>query len=180
MRLFVALPIAAELRRAAAAAAERVREAAGEGLRWPRPEGYHVTLAFLGEVAPERVDEVTGVLDRVAAGTAPLEMTSGAAGRFGRGVLWLGVDSQPPGRVAQLGEQVQSALAAARLPVKEQEVHPHITLARGGKRKVTDALVDAVSVPQVAWTVPAIELWSSQLGDGPARYAVEHKAALDG
>lgn len=177
MRLFVALPIPDALRAEAIEVVDDLRQRF-DGLRWPRPEGWHVTLAFLGEVEPERVAEVAGVLDRVAAGVDPFELRSAAPGRFGRGVLWLGVEDEPSGAAGALGERIQAALADAHLPVQRQEVRPHVTLARGGKRKVTDALVAAVKAPEVAWTADRIELWSSRLGGGPARYTVEHLALL--
>ncbi|HSK22513.1 MAG TPA: RNA 2',3'-cyclic phosphodiesterase [Egicoccus sp.] len=179
MRLFVALPIPDALRTAAAEVVAPLRER-GDGLRWPDPAGWHVTLAFLGEVAPERRGEAAVVLDGAVAGVAPMAMRSGAPDRFGRGVLWLGVDSEPPGLVADLGAAVQAALEAAGLPVERRPVQPHVTLARGGRRRVTDALLDDVEVAEVAWTADRIELWSSRLGNGPARYAVEHTAPLRG
>lgn len=180
MRLFVALPIPDELRDVTGEVVAEVRASAGEGLRWPRPEGWHVTLAFLGEVPAERAGEVAAVLDAVASTVTPMDLRSGAAGRFGRGVLWLGVDDDPCGSVARLGEAVQAAVEAAGLAVERRDVHPHVTLARGGKRKVDDALVRRVEVPPLAWRATSMQLWSSRLGDGPARYEVEHEAWFGG
>lgn len=179
MRLFVALPIPDALRTAAAEVVAPLRDH-GHGLRWPDPAGWHVTLAFLGEVAPERRGDAAAVVESVAASGAPMAMRSRASGRFGRGVLWLGVDSEPPGQVAELGEAVQAGIEAAGLPVERRPVHPHVTLARGGRRRVTDALVDEIEVAEVAWTADRIELWSSRLGSRPARYTVEHVAPLRG
>lgn len=179
MRLFVALPTAPQLRVGLVPVVDDLRERF-DRLRWSRPEGWHVTLAFLGEVAAERVGEVADVLDREVAGVAPFELRSAGAGRFGRGVLWLGVDSDPAGRVTELGERVQAGIETAGLPVERRPVHPHVTLARGGKRRVTDGLVAEVAVAEVAWSADRIELWSSRLGSGPARYTVEHVAPLPG
>jgi 2'-5' RNA ligase len=178
VRLFVALPIPATLRSAAAEVVGPLRAGAGEGLRWSDPAGWHVTLAFLGEVAPERCGEAAAVVDAVAASAGPMAMRSGGAGRFGRGVLWLGVDSEPPGLVADLGEAVQAGIETAGLPVERRPVQPHVTLARGGRGVVTSSLVAAVEVPETAWAADRIELWSSRLGGGPARYTVEHTAPL--
>ena len=38
-------------------------------IRWVEPGHYHLTLKFLGEVHPDRVEHVQRVLDRVAGGT---------------------------------------------------------------------------------------------------------------
>ncbi|GGI06594.1 RNA 2',3'-cyclic phosphodiesterase [Egicoccus halophilus] len=192
MRLFVALPVPSALREAVTRATAPLREGGGqESVRWTRPEAWHLTLAFLGATPDDRLAEVRAALDRVAAGTASIDLRSADAGRFGRRVLWLGVDDDPPGAVARLGGLVQSSLADAHLPVQRQPVHPHVTLARAGGRRgherhdVDEALVARVDaaltagVPQpVAWRATALELWSSRLGRGPARYAVEHVARL--
>ena len=44
-----------------------------EGLpvRWVEPGNLHLTLKFLGEIRPERLAEVEGAVERVAATTAP-------------------------------------------------------------------------------------------------------------
>ncbi|MFA9444679.1 RNA 2',3'-cyclic phosphodiesterase [Egicoccus sp. AB-alg6-2] len=180
MRLFVALPVPDTLRTAVVTATRELRDGDGEGLRWASAERLHVTLAFLGEVAAEHLADAVAVVDTVATAAPPLALRSGEAGRFGRGVLWLGVVDRPPGGVADLGERLQAALADQGLPVERRAVRPHVTLGRGGKRRVDDALVAAVSVPPVAWRATSIQLWSSELGSGPARYTVEHEAPLIG
>lgn len=49
MRCFIALPLPEEARELLAAAAERLK-AALPSCSWVRPEGYHITIAFLGEI----------------------------------------------------------------------------------------------------------------------------------
>ncbi len=95
VRLFVALTppdaVVGELRASTAA----LRELAPD-LRWTRPEQWHVTLAFLGEVADEVVDELARRLNRAAARYPPLSLAFGGGGRFGHRVLWTGVRGSPP------------------------------------------------------------------------------------
>ncbi|MFA9431224.1 RNA 2',3'-cyclic phosphodiesterase [Egicoccus sp. AB-alg2] len=180
MRLFVALPIPADLRTALDTAVQPLRDRASEGLSWTRAEGWHLTLAFLGTVPDDRVDTVVAVLGAVAGGADAIDLASGAVGRFRRDVLWLGVDDEPAGAVARLGEQVQQALEAADLPVQRRDVHAHVTVARSRRRAVDRSLVDRLEVPEVRWRATSLQLWSSRLGKGPARYAVEHDAPLGG
>ncbi len=64
VRSFFAVPLPQEAREAAAQLAGRLRESdRGEGVRWVRPEGYHLTLRFLGNVAREAIAELA---ERVA------------------------------------------------------------------------------------------------------------------
>jgi RNA 2',3'-cyclic 3'-phosphodiesterase len=183
-RLFVALPVPPDVRRGLARVQERLRGAADD-LRFTRPEGWHVTLAFLGDVAGERIDEVGRVVDEVVAGHGPIPLTLAHPGRFGTKVLWVAVEDAPAGTVAALGERLQVAIAAAGLPVQEQPVRPHLTLARGGRgRPVRDRYLDdlgeelaAVTSPD-SWVADEVQVWRSELGRGPARYHVVSRTSL--
>jgi RNA 2',3'-cyclic 3'-phosphodiesterase len=183
-RLFVALPVPPEVRQGLERVQERLRGRADD-LRFTRPEGWHVTLAFLGDVAGERVDEVGRVVDGVAAGHGPIPLTLAGPGRFGNRVLWIAVEDEPAGTVAALGERLQVAIAAAGLPVQEQPVRPHLTLARGGRgrpvrERYLDDLaeeLDAATLPD-SWVAEEAQVWRSELGRGPARYHVVSRTLL--
>lgn len=171
MRLFAALSVPEHVRTLVAAARQPARDAHPE-LSWSHPEGWHVTLAFLGTVDHERLGEVRAALGAGVRGR-PIGLALGAAARLSNRVLWLEVADDPPGEVAALGARVQSALADAGLPVDAKPVRPHLTLARARRRgsRVTDAVVGSVAPAQGAWEVGAVHLYESQLGGrGPARY----------
>jgi RNA 2',3'-cyclic 3'-phosphodiesterase len=182
-RLFVALPVPPAVRQGLERVQERLRAQAGD-LRFTRPEGWHVTLAFLGDVGGERIDEVGRVVDEVASGHGTIPLTLAGPGRFRSKVLWVAVDDEPAGTVALLGERLQLAIAAAGLPVQEQPVRPHLTLARGGRgRPVRDRYLDdlaqeldAATLP--GWQVEEVQVWRSELGRGPARYHVVSRTSL--
>ncbi|TGZ09055.1 hypothetical protein E5Z02_17350, partial [Streptomyces rhizosphaericola] len=91
-RLFAAIlppPSAvAELR--AAVAPLRTLSGARD-LRWTRPEDWHVTLAFYGEVPDEDVrPELEARLGRAAHRTEPIRLRVHGAGHFGGRALWAG------------------------------------------------------------------------------------------
>jgi RNA 2',3'-cyclic 3'-phosphodiesterase len=176
-RLFVALPVPERVRTSLASAVAPCRDRL-DGLSWTRPEGWHVTLAFLGSVDDHLVDEVVATVAAAAAAaavTAPM-LALGAAGRFGGRALWVRVDDDPQGTVAALGEGVQAALDDAGLPVQRRPVRPHVTLARGRRdRPVARRDVDAVAAvldpdPVHRWHADGVEVVRSLLGRGPARY----------
>src|SRR5258706_972226 len=81
MRLFVAVtpPQAALAELDAAAAALR---ADWPGLRWAGLDRWHVTLAFLGEVADERLADLQTRLARAARPHHALRLRLGRAGAF--------------------------------------------------------------------------------------------------
>jgi RNA 2',3'-cyclic 3'-phosphodiesterase len=183
-RLFVALPVPPDVRRGLERVQERLRGRADD-LRFTRPEGWHVTLAFLGDVAGERIEEVGRVVDEVATGHGSIPLVLAGPGRFGSKVLWVAVADEPAGTVAALGERLQVAIAAAGLPVQQQPVRPHLTLARGGRgRPVRDRYLDdlaedlaAVRFP-AGWVADEAQVWRSELGRGPARYDVVSSTSL--
>lgn len=131
MRLFVAvLPPAAAVRELGEAAGPLRRLPAASALRWTAPEGWHLTLAFLGEVAdPIRAGLDEG-LGRAAARHDPCELRLSGGGRFGDRALWAGAE----GELAALDRLAASVRAAARRagapPDEDRGFEPHLTLAR--------------------------------------------------
>ncbi|WP_052666661.1 RNA 2',3'-cyclic phosphodiesterase [Nitriliruptor alkaliphilus] len=172
-RLFVALPIPDHVRVLGQAALAPARDA-GADLTWTRPEGWHLTLAFLGNVPENRVPEVEAAVGGAvrAHGTGPIGCEVTGADRFDGRALFLSVADDPRGAIAALGDAIQTTLAAADLPVTSRPVRPHLTLARGGRRgaRVTDEVVAAVAAVAARWEADEVNLVRSHLGDGPARY----------
>ena len=81
--MFCAIELPAEVRGRVAERAESLR-AAFPRVRasWVRPESLHLTLKFVGEVAPPRVEDLSAAAARAAEGGAPFELTLAGAGAF--------------------------------------------------------------------------------------------------
>jgi RNA 2',3'-cyclic 3'-phosphodiesterase len=187
-RLFVALPLPGAVRDGLEPLVAALRGRADE-LSWTRPEGWHLTLAFLGRVELPRSDEVVAAVEEAVTGVPPLRLRLGEPGRFGPRVLWIAVGEDPDGALVSLGERIQVAIAAAGLPVERRPVRPHLTLARGGRgRSVRDRYLDDLAellgrAPAVAgsvWVADDVQLWRSRLGRGPARYDALARIPLRG
>jgi len=117
---------------------------------------WHITLAFLGEIAADRQPEVERALETVTVprGTV-LRLRSG--GRFGRGrstVLWAGVD----GELGQLHRDV-----TGRLGMADGDFTPHLTVAYRDDPVVRLAL-DGYVGP--AWQLDTMSLVRSVPGEG--------------
>jgi 2'-5' RNA ligase len=151
----------------------------GTSLRLAPPEQWHVTLAFLGDVAD---DAVSSAVQAVRAGTAeaargwtdPLRLRIAGGGRFGRGrftMVWAGLDGDVDA-LRGLADGVRRALRRARLPYDRKPLRPHLTLARPGDRLPADALaadlatLDAYAGPP--WWPGEVNLMRSQLGPRPS------------
>jgi RNA 2',3'-cyclic 3'-phosphodiesterase len=126
-----------------------------DGPRWTRPDQWHVTLRFLGDVAD--AEPWIALLRDVASQHSSRTATLGPATKIlGRGVLMI--------PVAGLDD-----LAAA---FGNEKFTGHLTLARDAARAFARAPIRA------RWDVRDIVLARSHLGDGPARYERLATAAL--
>jgi RNA 2',3'-cyclic 3'-phosphodiesterase len=166
MRLFVALVPPADAVAELAAAVDPLQ--ATPGLRWTRPEQWHVTLAFLAEVDDRTRAALTPRLERVARRHAPLTLALAGGGRFGRQVLWTRVDGD---RLAlrRLADAVRAAARRCGLPFDARPYRPHLTLARAG-RSAPDLAPVAAALDGFAgrpWSASHLHLVRSVLGAGP-------------
>ncbi|MGH3662662.1 MAG: RNA 2',3'-cyclic phosphodiesterase [Micromonosporaceae bacterium] len=135
-------------------------------------ERWHITVAFLGDVAADRVGQVQDALAGVDdCPQARLRITGG--GTFGRGpgvILWAGVGGDVP-LLSRLARAVRRTLRRARVPCDRKPYRPHLTLARPGAKLSREQLREDVAVlsgyegPE--WTVAQIHLVRSLLGPNP-------------
>jgi 2'-5' RNA ligase len=162
--------------------------APGRSTRLTRRENWHITVAFLGEVATARVPVAAAVMQEVAAGLVPLRLHVAGGGTFGGRrdpILWAGIGGEVDA-LRRLARLLQRSLRRARLPVDERPPRPHLTIARPGSRVTPDdiaadvAALTAYEGPQ--WTAAALHLMRSeivQLPTGPApQYTVVATAPL--
>ena len=82
LRLFVAIAPPAAMRSALGAAIDELRQVAHGPMRWVPLASIHLTLKFLGDVDPSRVDELAESLGDACAGVAPFELWPVGGGTF--------------------------------------------------------------------------------------------------
>ena len=140
MRLFVALEISEEIR-ASIAALIRELKPLDSSWKWARAENLHVTLKFLGEIPPEKLESIKGVLSFVNC-EWPMPLKFRALGFFPNErrprVLWAGMEA--PKSLPALAATIEEALAKVGVPREEREFTPHLTLARSKDGKVSEKL----------------------------------------
>jgi 2'-5' RNA ligase len=139
-------------------------------------------LAFYGEVAGDRVAELTARLRRAAARYPVMRMRLDGAGRFDDRVLWVGCNG-PLEDMRRLARSCEAAGRRAGAPVQAfRRFRPHLTLARA--RQPTDLRPYVSALARYAgpeWTADEIALVRSHLGQGAggrARYEVISKFPL--
>ncbi|WP_031509395.1 RNA 2',3'-cyclic phosphodiesterase [Streptomyces megasporus] len=101
-------------------------------LRWARPEGWHFTLAFLGEVDEALLPELRERLARAAHRHPAFGLRLAGGGRFGDRVLWIGVEGDHT-TLRRLADSVTAAVRRAGVPTEDRPYKPHLTVARAGR-----------------------------------------------
>ncbi len=133
MRIFIGIDLDPEVRERISRFLEGVQGFAPEA-RWVRPESLHITLKFIGEQTPERVEAIAERLRRVEGGG--FEIRGGGFGFFPTAkaprVFWIGIHAGP--QLAELAESVDVATAELGIPREDRPYSPHLTLARAGGR----------------------------------------------
>ena len=176
MRLFVSVDLPGDLADAVAAVQDELRDAAG--LSFVDPGQAHLTLKFLGETDPGRLEALEAALAAAVddAGVAPFDATVAGLGAFPSEayirVVWLGFDAGGDD-LTRLHEAVEARTVALGLDPEEHDFTPHVTLARmqhaGGKELVQRALRERH--PEVGtFRVDEIRLTESELGPGGPEY----------
>lgn len=197
MRLFVAVLPPPDVLQGLADAVAPVRGLPGaERLRWTALEGWHLTLAFLGEVAPERVPELETALAAVARAHPVHRLRIAGSGRFGDKVLWAGVEGRTRElrRLAEaVTEAVTEAVAGAAGQADPHGFHPHLTLARAGSSRGHRRAVQRAAAAELEglaaalapyrgpeWEAGELHLMRSDLDGGFAHYESLRSWALAG
>jgi 2'-5' RNA ligase len=190
MRLFAALyPPAAAVEHLDDFLAPR-REA-GTDLRWTDTEQFHVTLAFMPEVAEHLVEPLADALAESLSERRPLDLRVIGGGAFPNAaeakVIWGGLDV----RDDPAGESLTSLARTVRLTASHAGAAPqggpfraHLTVARS--RRAFEAtrwlrILEAYAGP--AWIADEVTLVASHLGESRGRrprYEVMAQVALGG
>lgn len=189
MRLFVAVPIAPRNQRFLEKVQRSLREAEAD-YRWSDPGKIHLTLAFLGDVAEDKIAAVKEALSSAEKPPAAFSVFMDGWGAFpGPGnprVIWVGLKDAEK-KLQILAQGVRDSLKKAGIPFDEKEFLPHLTLGRLRSNKNLEAMKRKLkdeSMPRprpqdsLAVAVEEVRLYQSRLSpQGPA-YEIVHSERL--
>jgi RNA 2',3'-cyclic 3'-phosphodiesterase len=186
IRSFIAIDLSDPARRQIEAFIQEVRKSDAQ-VGWVRVEGIHLTLKFLGNVAPELIEEIKPVLARIAAQTAPIRIEPAGCGAFptikSPRVIWVGLRGQS-GRLAELARRVETAMVPLGFAPEGRPFRPHLTVGRVKGRLRLQALqqillahLDFTAEP---FDAAEVVLYKSELRPDGARYTPLFKAPFSG
>ena len=171
MRLFVAVSFDKAVQKELQTLQDRLRRQ-GRG-SFTRPENWHLTLAFLGEVPEERLEAVCRAMDSVA--VPPLRLRFARVGRFRRDegdVVWVAPEENRA--LITLWQELSAALEKEGFRLEKRSFVPHVTLCRRFRAGGSYDAAAALSRPFTA-CADHISLMLSELRDGRRQYREMHR-----
>jgi 2'-5' RNA ligase len=154
------------------------------GVRWVKPDGIHLTLAFLGDLAIDRIPPLKRALDNGLEGVHAFEMAAAGTGFFGRAsrprVIWAGIADCPP--LKRLQHCTVAALQDAGIAFDRKPFSPHLTLGRIKVPERTEALLKELHQyrdrPLGHTRIDRVQLIQSRLTPAGAEYENLHVIPL--
>jgi len=185
-RLFIAVNLPADERRAAFAAAAPLRAVAAP-VKWVAEENLHLTMKFLGEVDGGSAQPIGDALASAVRSVKPFDVSLGGPGAFPDSahprIFWIGVEHHPA--LELLANDVERAVGPLGFEPELRPFQPHITIGRarkdasaGSLRAVTEGF-DAIDYAGVI-QVESVDLMESRPAGGGSEYTVLSRAMLGG
>jgi 2'-5' RNA ligase len=191
LRAFIAVDLTPEVRTQLEALAGRLRRLPGqECIRFVPVSGIHLTLKFLGDIAPDVAARVGDALDHAASGLPAFTIQIRGIGCFPNvrqpRVVWVGLH-EPAGALKRLQSAVEAGCTALGLSAEDRPFSPHLTLGRvrreagaEGSLVVRTVLEREQALDLGEMPVDAVHLFRSDLCPSGAIYSRLQSAALRG
>lgn len=183
-RSFVCIELPEEIRTTLADLQSRLCPLAKGSVSWPRPEGLHLTLKFLGDVDAGRLDAAANALLCGCAESHGFQVCLRGTGGFpdlrAPRVLWAGL-IEPSGELEKLQARIEMAFRAAGFAAEERPFSPHLTIARVKAPREEAKLArqwQAASLENLCFSVNEVVLMRSDLRAEGAVYTPLRRAPL--
>lgn len=169
IRAFIAIELPDAVRAVVRDVQQRLRTR-GIDAKWVRPENLHLTLRFLGDIAPEQAAGLGALLGRATCSRPRFSLAAQGLGVFPGmrrpRVLWCGLGGDLEA-LSGLHAELAGGLAAAGFPDDDRPFRGHLTLARFKGPLDTGRLLAAIEAvgtyPPVPFAVERVCLLQSQL-----------------
>ena len=144
IRCFVAIEIPETIQTLLTFAQEELRKFV-RGASWVKRENIHLTLKFLGDVAPNQISVIRNSIEQVTDARSPFSMELGGIGAFPNlsrpRIIWAGVKTGADD-VAAIAREIDLRLSRHGHERDKKPFRPHLTLARIKRLANLKPLVD--------------------------------------
>jgi RNA 2',3'-cyclic 3'-phosphodiesterase len=158
------------------------------GTRWSETMPFHLTLAFLGDVADTDLNDVCHATKSAVSVLSPFDLRLEALGTFPDPVrprvIWVGAVGPGLAPLETLQQEVARAVRAAGYP-PDDRFHPHVTLGRlkpgrGGSPDMTALVKHYRTWSPGSFPVTEVVIFASTLNPEGPRYAALGRGPLQG
>ena len=172
LRAFIALDIPANLRQRVGQTTAALRQEIGPLVRWVPVENMHLTLKFLGDIAPSNVDMLSQMLRAEADMFSCFDFHLGGLGSFPSlkrpRVLYIGI--QAPATLEALQRGIDAATRRLGYESEDRGYSPHLTIGRLRqnatatdqqtiRRRIEQTMIDSLGTARV----DSVHLYRSDL-----------------
>jgi 2'-5' RNA ligase len=182
LRLFVAIPMPEAVRTEIVRVQQELqRLVSRDAVRWTKPEQFHLTLRFLGDVPAERVAALQEAVNAVCLGSSALRLRAQGVGFFPNArsprVIWAGVNDGE-GRLVDLQKKIEAAVQPFAEGPSSENFAGHVTIGRVKFLKRPDIEKLAAHAQAIKdrlfgeWTANEVELIRSDLAPTGARHTL--------
>ena len=179
-RLFVAIPVPEAVRNEMIRVQQELRRLAPhDAVRWTKPEQFHLTLRFLGDVSSDRAAALKESVHTVCSGRSALRLYAQGVGFFPNTrsprVIWVGINDSER-HLADLQKKIESAVCRFTEEPDGENFAGHVTLGRFKRFKrqeIGELTVRAQAMKDQifgGWTAQEIKIIRSELSPEEARY----------
>ena len=184
MRIFAGIQLAETVRERIAAELKPFK-AIANSIRWTESPNVHLTLKFIGEVSPARVELIREALRSAKIPAAPFQLRIRGFGKFPAGddlhIFWAGVEDSPP--LQELFAGIEATLAFLGVARETRPFSPHITLGRNKARYNFKTLFELLAAEEdvflAEFPVSSFQLFSSKLTPGGPLYSVLEEIPIE-
>ncbi len=177
IRTFIAIPLPDNLKEMLGRTMSSLRKK-NPGVRWVKPEGIHLTLKFLGDIAEDLVEDLSAELDNIARGYPALSLRFSGFGAFPNTrrprVIWVGLAGDLP-ELAGLASQVDAMCSGFGIEREKRAFSAHITLGRLKVPSMVDLETDLI---EEGFSATQVLLYRSELLPTGARHTILHRSSL--
>jgi 2'-5' RNA ligase len=189
VRLFLALGIPEPVRAEVESAQLKLQRASPDvQIRWTKPEQFHITLKFLGNVEADQIDSLTESIRQICHAFAPMRLRAQDLGSFpdwrDPRVIWAGIhDTQKA--LLRLHSAVEDATQPFTAEKREENFAGHVTLGRIKRIRRSQAEALARLAAGMSrrffgeWCATQMDLMQSKLGPNGAQHTRLTQLALD-
>lgn len=181
IRSFIAIELPDPIKASLSSLKDRMRPAQHPYVKWVGPEGIHLTLKFLGNIAQDRVPLIIEAIAQASQGVSPFRLQIGGLGAFPNlqrpQVIWVAITGEVE-KLAILQTGIEQALVPLGFAPESRSFTPHLTLGRlrqraspGERRSIGEFMMATEFESGPAMEVKEINLMRSKLTPSGAIYS---------